>query len=137
MKKAVIFLALVVLAGCATKPIQFDQAKPVPSKRLYAFQDKSQPAKILVTRDSGYQGFLCGVKFYIDGKLAAQLETSEKAIFYVPEGAHTVSADHNCHGPVDGTVLTTTTEDSAGLRISVGINGAHVNPIIYKQEPSL
>lgn len=134
MKKAVILLASVMIAGCATKPIPFEQAKPTPDNRLYAFQDKNQPTKILVTRDRGYQGFLCGVKFYIDGKLAAQLESSEKAVFYVPEGEHAVSADHNCHGPVDGTTITTKADASTGLRISVGINGAHINPIIYPSE---
>jgi hypothetical protein len=93
IKKNILFavLACVVagqMAGCATTPIPASRAKPVPSDRLYAFQEmrENTTSTIVVTRDKGALGSGCYHLLTIDGTLAAKLDVGETAQFYVAPG---------------------------------------------------
>lgn len=57
----------------------------IPSKRVYAFQDKGD-VTLLITRDKGAQGAGCNTRFYINGVLAAEFSQGEKYSFKVPAG---------------------------------------------------
>ncbi|NNJ15576.1 DUF2846 domain-containing protein [Pseudomonas putida CSV86] len=86
-------LALMAVAGCATSPIPAEQADPVPSSRLFAFQSPSKDqAVIVVTRDTGFTGGGCNTKVSIDGRRAAEIGPGETAKFYVSPGERMLSA---------------------------------------------
>lgn len=87
MKLFIAVVAVVLLAGCATSPVPVNNADPVPSSRLYAFNGKSE-AQLLVTRDSGLYGSGCNYRLYIDGTLAAEFASGEVAWFGVKAGKH-------------------------------------------------
>lgn len=89
MRRIAIFLGLVALAGCVTKPPRADKIVAVPSDRLLAFQTPiSGGAEVVVTRDVGFAGGGCYAAFFVDGQVAAKLATGERASFAIPAGDH-------------------------------------------------
>lgn len=130
MKKLLILMiATLLIGGCSTKPIKFEDA--TPATKVYAFQNEELPAQILVTRDSGLSGSACSVKLYIDGTLAGELGASKSGKFYVSEGEHIVGAEHNCLGTLDEIAITVKKENSIRLRISLGADGAKISRTAY------
>lgn len=81
-------LALIVLAGCSTTPMSAQDAAPVPSDELYAFQSKTADAnsRITVIRDGGFVGSGCDLVFYIEGRRSAKIGPGQRASFYVEPG---------------------------------------------------
>ncbi|MDI2589878.1 hypothetical protein POF45_00325 [Pseudomonas sp. 681] len=92
MKFIVGALALVALAGCSTSPVPLSQAKLVPKERVFATQ--AQPAvpfgTIVVARDTGTLGGGCYLAIYLDGDVAARIDTGEVVRFKVPAGDHLI-----------------------------------------------
>jgi hypothetical protein len=78
------------LAGCAVEatPIPFDEAKPVPSERVYLYQVPEGAAtnSVEIKRDVGLPSAMCAANLLVNGKLAATLETGEKVTLYLPAG---------------------------------------------------
>lgn len=106
MKNAFAVLAVAsVMAGCSTTPVPFDQAKAIPSERMLAFGAKpSAPyGTIVVARDTGFIAGGCFVAVYVDGRLAARIDTGEVVKLYVPAGDHLVGmgADQQGKGMCD------------------------------------
>lgn len=81
-----------LLAGCATKPVNSSEAIPVPPDRLLAFQTPiaGDAGTIITVRDAGFLGGGCHLAVYIDGVLAARIGDREQATFHVPAGEHIV-----------------------------------------------
>lgn len=77
-----------LLVGCATTPIPSAQAKPVPSDRLLAFQEKKAEttSTLVVTRDVGFLGSGCYIEFSINGIMVANVDVGETAHFFVTPG---------------------------------------------------
>ena len=77
-----------VLTGCATTAVPASEAKPAPANRVLAFQSKDETttSTIVVTRDAGFLGGGCFYSLAINKVLAARLDTSETAAFYVAPG---------------------------------------------------
>lgn len=95
MEKILLYLvATIVLAGCATRQISADQAQPVPTDRVFAFNAVGDGAsgQLVVTRDVGAVGGACPLALYIDGTLAAHLRRGESVTLTVPAGSRIVSA---------------------------------------------
>lgn len=95
MKKILMYLvATIALAGCATRQISADQAQPVPTDRVFAFNTAGDGAsgQLVVTRDVGAVGGACPLALYIDGTLAAHLRRGESVTLTVPAGSRIVSA---------------------------------------------
>ena len=67
------------------QPILFSEAKIIPKERVYAYQD-SGGVNLLITRDKGFQGAGCNIRFYINGELAAEFAQGEGHSFRVPSG---------------------------------------------------
>lgn len=88
-----------LIIGCATSPVLINQATQAQSDRILAFQ-KSMPnyARIIIIRDKGFMGGGCFYAVFIDGRLAARLDTGEKAVFYVPPGEVLLKAGHDPYG---------------------------------------
>jgi len=86
-------IALLLLTACATTPIPSGKADPVPSSRLFAYQNPAADGAVLiVTRDSGFVGGGCNTSVSIDGRKAAEIGAGETAKFYVASGEHIVGA---------------------------------------------
>lgn len=109
--KIKIILATIFLstAGCMNQPVSFSDAKTVPSKRVYAFQNEGD-VNLLVTRDKGMQGAGCNTRFYINETLAADFSQGERYSFKVPSGTLILGVEPSaaCGG---------------GLRVEREING--------------
>lgn len=92
MKLIVGALAVVLLAGCSTTPIPLGQATPVPKDRVFSHQvEPSEPfGTIVVARDTGSMGGGCFLAVYLDGEVAARIDTGEVVKFRVPAGDHLV-----------------------------------------------
>jgi len=86
-------VAVALLAGCATSPVPSNEAAPVPSSRLFAFQSQAHgDSTLVVTRDKGFVGSGCNTTVSIDGRRAAEVGSGETAKFRVAPGEHIVSA---------------------------------------------
>lgn len=81
-------ITALLLVGCATTPIPSAQAKPVPSDRLLAYQEKKAEttSTLVVTRDVGLTGGGCYIGFSINGVLAGTFDTGETSKFFVQPG---------------------------------------------------
>lgn len=92
MRIILISLLLAFTAGCSTSPVAFDEAKPVPKDRVFAFSSKPATpyGTIVVARDTGFIGGGCFVAIHVDGKVVARIDTGEVASFYLPVGDHLV-----------------------------------------------
>ena len=89
MKRIYILLLLIFFAnGCATAPTSISKAKEAPPNRVLAFQtptsDKS--ATLTMIRDEGFLGGGCYYAVSINGVLAARLNPTEFARFYLEPG---------------------------------------------------
>lgn len=93
-------IAAITLTGCATTPIPSTMAKPAPSERLLAFQEKPNGSSgmLTVTRDAGFLGGGCYYAVSINGTTAARLDVGEKSTFYVPAGEVILRAGRDPYG---------------------------------------
>lgn len=99
MKKAIPFLAILLLAGCATSQVAPENAKLAPKDRVTAYQTKfADSAMVTITRDSGFVGGGCLATVFIDGAPVARLNAGEKAVFYIQPGQHILGSELNGKG---------------------------------------
>jgi hypothetical protein len=87
VKKLLIAVLALGLAGCSTTPTPSNSAKPVPQSRILW---KSQGDSILtITRDKGwFAGGGCFVTVTVDGKPVARIDTGESVTIKVNSGRH-------------------------------------------------
>lgn len=89
MKKVLLLgVALSVLCGCASSPVSIKDAIQAPVDRVLAFKEttRDKSASLSVIRDAAFQGGGCYMALWINQTLAARLDTSEVAKFYVEPG---------------------------------------------------
>lgn len=86
MKTAFLALSILLITGCATSAVPIDKATQIPDSRI--FIDDKGSSEIVIIRDSGMTGGGCFAAFYVDNKLAAKLEPSEKASLKIESGKH-------------------------------------------------
>lgn len=93
---------VISLSGCATnsRPVTLSEAIPASAERVLALQDpiNGPSGRIVVTRDKGWAGSACLYALYIDGVLAARLETHESATFLIPAGEHLLRSGRDPQG---------------------------------------
>lgn len=98
-------LAIIALsaAGCASKPVMPDEAKPVQPSEIQA-PDLDTGEPVTVIRDQGFYGGACRIQFLVDGRPAAKIYTSERFDFRLPVGEYDFEAQSTgmCGG--NGTV---------------------------------
>lgn len=93
MKKLIIAVISLGLAGCSTSAVPVDQAMNAPPERVLKYQNnKDGDAELTIVRDSGITGGACYASVFINGEKAAILNTSEKASLYLPAGDYIVGA---------------------------------------------
>ncbi|WP_295574461.1 hypothetical protein [Stenotrophomonas maltophilia] len=110
-----------VLAGCsATRPIATEMAKPVPASQIFAYaQPAADTGAVVVTRDVGLSGSKCPVAFYVDGKVAANVDNGQTMTLHVPSGKHILGAGPAGTG-VCGIVSRTAHLREAGFDVVAG-----------------
>ncbi len=81
-----LLLALVLVAGCATKPPSSDQIVPAPADRLFSHQVSVGGGSFTVTRDVGSMGGGCPLAVLVAGQVAGEVRTGEQATFHLPAG---------------------------------------------------
>lgn len=87
MKKLLSILAVLTISACTTSPISSDRAKPVPQERMLAYTEPNpEYAKVQIIRDQGILGSGCYLAVMYRQTILARFNTSEKGIFYIPEG---------------------------------------------------
>lgn len=93
MRKILMVLGVLVpLAGCVTTVVPDSDTRDVAASNLFGYQEipVAPYGVITVKRDSGVLGSACLVGFYMDGKIAAKLDTSELARFNASAGEHLI-----------------------------------------------
>ena len=118
----------VFLVGCATQPIPTSQATPVPASKVRDTtftKPGTGRGQVIVKRDSGFGGSACSTKLFANGKLTAELSTSEKINLYFPEGMHVISAWPNnpCGGGMVEVEAQVKVDKVLTYRIGYGSNG--------------
>jgi hypothetical protein len=101
---------LLLLTGCyssvATNPTMVPAMIQAPSSPDFAI--------LQVTRDSGFVGSACGMEVYLDGALAARLDTSERTEFKISTGKHILQVNTGCWG--DHTAAIEITADKGEMK---------------------
>ncbi|MDF1895073.1 hypothetical protein [Rahnella contaminans] len=90
MKKLLIAVLALGLAGCSTTPVSSSLAKEVKASSSYQFKQGYTPVTII--RDKGFVAGGCAITAFINGNKVADLETGEKVIAYVEPGEVIVGA---------------------------------------------
>ncbi|WP_312777840.1 hypothetical protein [Pseudescherichia sp.] len=87
MKRIFLLVAFLGISGCASTVVAPSEATQAPTNRLLKYQSASdKDGRLTVVRDAGMVGSACYATLYINGNRAAQLDTKEKATFYLPAG---------------------------------------------------
>lgn len=101
MKKLIIGMVCLGIAGCSTTPVSPKDAKEVPAAIKYQKHDGSVPLTII--RDKGMVAGACEITAYIDGEQVANLDRGEKVVAYVTPGEIVIGAGFIgsglCSGP--------------------------------------
>lgn len=85
---SIVFLCILALAGCATRPVGADDAKPGTIIQNPWLSPLPGTGEVLVIRDKGYMGSACAEKIYVDSQEVAELRTSQRVSVYLPPGEH-------------------------------------------------
>lgn len=131
---AMLLVVATALTGCATTPADPSQAAPVPPDRVVAFQSTidGPSGTLVLTRDKGFIGSGCYYGFFINDTLAARIDNSETATFFVPTGELVLRAGRDPSGRAlcglgqqEWTQRETTFRDGERkyFRLSIDVNG--------------
>lgn len=131
IKAAIILLSFVFLAGCATTPISYSDATPVPKSNLlegYGKFAKANPgySRVVVVRDSGFQGGGVPAILNIEGAPIAKFWTSESVELFLSPDTYIFGLEAGGVGwglPYVETTFEIKPNKTYWLRISSGVNG--------------
>lgn len=100
MKYIIIFLLSILILGCSTNPTPLSSAIKAPSDRVlsYMSDDGVADASVVIIRDKGFYGSGCYYAVYINNSLAARLDVSEYATFFIEPGEVTFKAGRDPYG---------------------------------------
>jgi type IV pilus biogenesis protein CpaD/CtpE len=123
-----LLLILIVLTGCATRPISNIAAIPAPMERIFDthyLQAIPGTGEVIIKRDRGLLGSACSTRIFVDGRPVADIQTSEKIVLYLPEGNHILSAWPNgiCAGGMAEVKAVIKAGTHSSYRVSYGSNG--------------
>ncbi|WP_312387783.1 hypothetical protein [Atlantibacter hermannii] len=90
MKKVLLALLALGVAGCSTEPVLPQNAKAVNASS--EFLQKPNTSEVTIIRDKGFVAGGCAITSYINGKRLAELNTGEKVTAYLPAGEVIVGA---------------------------------------------
>lgn len=119
---------VLVVAGCATRPVSNSEASHVPSSRIIDskfLQPAADSGVVTVKRDSGFGGSVCSSRVFVNAKPVADLQKSEKVVVYLPAGEYIFSAWPNgiCGGGMSEVRALVKSGAELSFRIGYGSNG--------------
>lgn len=128
MPKLALVIVCCLAAGCATSPVTYAEAEPVPLERILAKEMTTvQPnaARLSITRDSGMAGAACSQQLFIDGRHVADFRPGERLDVYVTPGEHVLSAKPGgiCGGGTGEVGITVAAKQWKRYRMSRGQDG--------------
>lgn len=101
MKKTIIGIICLGVAGCSTTPVSPNDAKLV--QPIIKYQKTEGKIPLTIIRDKGIIASACDITVYIDGEQIADLGAQDKVIAYVTPGEVIVGAGFIgsglCKGP--------------------------------------
>jgi hypothetical protein len=122
-------MAACVLGGCGGNiPIADANATLIEASGFA--RSASTDSLIIVTRDSGWEGHLATVTVLVDGKKAANLESSEQVRIYVPAGSHVVAVGPSrlIESPDVALETVTQADGTKRFRVSWGLDAFKLLP---------
>lgn len=128
MKNLILVMGIIILSGCATKPISNEQAKEVPAQRLIdpSFTtNRDGSGQVIIKRDGGLRGSLCSVRVFADSKPIADLEAGEKVTLFLRPGDHVFGAQGTgaCYGGLTAQFGKVSDGKTISYRIGIGSVG--------------
>lgn len=128
MRRILICVALIGLAGCATTPIPTGSARYVPRERVLnaALLEQSDGlGQVVVKRDEGFGASACTTRIFANGIPVADIGPGEKVIFYLREGEQMLAAIANgvCAGGLVEARALVNRNHPLVYRVSYGSNG--------------
>jgi hypothetical protein len=129
MRLVSIFIASVVLCGCASSPVPTDKTAAVPMSRIYDGRFNSPVSdgsgRVIIKRDSGYFGVNCANFLSVDGIKVAQIEPAERLELFLSPEEHViaVSRARACGGEIRELSVTPDATAPKTFRVWVGPNG--------------
>lgn len=97
MKKALLLIFALGIAGCSTTAVNSNTARQVPSERV--LMKGSGDSVISITRDKGwFAGGGCFVEVIVDGKSYARIDTGETIDINVAPGRHILGISGDSKG---------------------------------------
>ncbi|EMG7933566.1 hypothetical protein [Enterobacter hormaechei] len=128
MKNLILVMGIIILSGCATKPISTEQAKEVPAQRLIdpSFTtNRDGSGQVIIKRDGGLRGSLCSVRVFADSKPIADLESGEKVTLFLNPGDHVFGAQGTgaCYGGLTAQFGKVSEGKTISYRIGLGSVG--------------
>jgi len=126
--KIAMVLFLILIAGCATRPVSNSEAVPVPDVRILESKYSSSitlMGNVNIKRDSGVFGSACTTRLYINSVPVADIQPSEILSLNLPSSEYIFSVWPNgvCGGGMSEVKSTVTTNSITNLRIGYGSNG--------------
>ena len=100
-KQFLVFVAVLALSACATKPINTATARSTPLERIYAQElivAGKGKVELIVARDAGYIGSGCMTAVYLDGRKVSAIDNAEKVTFYLAPGRYILGTGPNPDG---------------------------------------
>jgi len=92
---AVVVVAALSLAGCATTTPTISESKSAPSDRILAFASADAgDVRLIVVRDKAFAGSAVAYQVLIDGTVSAKLRAGEMATFHVHAGDRILEVRH-------------------------------------------
>jgi len=88
--KILILFFIFFLTACASTPVPFEKATPIPKDRIY-FQPgvtNQNSATSIFIRDKGIQGNMVYAHLFINGVHAAAFDVGERAVFSLKPGEY-------------------------------------------------
>lgn len=122
----VIATASMALLGCASKPISNSEATLSSTILNQSFSERKEGyASLIIKRDSGFGGYACSSRVYIDGVAVVDLDPGEYYNAFVNPGGHIISSKPNgiCSGGLYETNINAKENQNLTYRIGYGSNG--------------
>lgn len=92
-------LTMLLLAGCATKPVATSDARQVAPTSTAGQASPGEPSgQLVVVRDKGWMGSGCYISILVNGQSVARLDTGEKVTLEIKPGRLMLGATPDGNG---------------------------------------
>jgi hypothetical protein len=118
-------ISLLVLAGCATRPVTIETAKPIKPNKQAKFSQKTKARNALLSfvRNNGFVGSACESRIMINGERVGEVGTGKIINIYLKPGKHKVNVKPTniniCGGDEIESVVKLTRDSEKHFRVAI------------------